>query len=96
MFLFSNMVCFVLIIGFQFKFVGFSLQDGFLIQKISDKSMLLLWNMVCFVLIIVIRFLFFNSSLLVSHFKMVVFKQKIRQEHVFVFKHVCFVLIIVF
>ena len=43
-----------LIFVFQFKFVGFSLQNGFLIQKISDKSMFLLWNMVCFVLIIVI------------------------------------------
>ena len=66
----------VSIFVFQFKFVGFSLQDGFLIQKISDKSMFLLSNMVCFVLIIVIWFLLFNSSLFFSHFKMVVFKQR--------------------
>ena len=86
----------VSIFVFQFKFVGFSLQDGFLIQKISDKSMFLLSNMVCFVLIIVIWFVFFNSSLLVSHFKIVVVKQKIWNEHVFVFEHVCFALIIVY
>ena len=112
----------VSIFVFQFKFVGFSLQDGFLIQKISDKSMFLLSNMVCFVLIIVVWFvfsiqvcwfltsrllllnkksetniflfsnmvcfaliivywlLFFNSSLLVSHFKIVVFKQQKYQK----------------
>ena len=91
----------VSIFVFQFKFVGFSLQDGFLIQKISDKSMFLLSNMVCFVLIIVVWFVFFNSSLLVSHFKIVVVKQKIWNKHVFVFEHglFCFdycVLIIVF
>ena len=34
--------------------------------------------------------MFFNSSLLVSHFKMVVFKQKNKQEHAFVFEHSLF------
>ena len=63
--------------------------------------MFLLSNMVCFVLIIVVWFVFFNSSLLVSHFKIVVVKQKIWNKHVFVFEHglFCFdycVLIIVF
>ena len=37
-------------------------------------------NMVCFALIILFWFLFFNSSLLVSHFKMVVFKQQKYQK----------------
>ena len=76
----------VSIFVFQFKFVGFSLQDGFLIQKISDKSMFLLSNMVCFVLIIVIWFVFFNSSLLVSHFKIVVVKQKNLKRACFCFR----------
>ena len=42
--------------------------------------MLLYSNIVCFVLIIVFWFLFFNSSLLVSHFKMVVFKKKCKEK----------------
>ena len=76
MFLFSNMVCFVLIIVFWVQVFWFITWKWLFLNKKSDKSIFLFSNMVCFVLIIVFWILFFNSSLLVSPFKMVVFKQQ--------------------
>ena len=55
--------------------------------------MFLFWSMVCFVMIFVVSIQVF----LVSHLKMVVFKQKISDKRMFLFSNmVCFVLIIVF
>ena len=97
MVLFSNMVCFVLIIVFWVQVCWFLTWQWLFLNKKSDKSMFLFSNMVCFVLIIVFWFLFFSSNLLVSHFKMFVFKQQKYQTRArFCFRTCFFVLTIVF
>jgi hypothetical protein len=98
MFLFSNMVCFFIIVFFEFCFsvqVCWFLTSRWLFlnsKNIRQEHVFVFEHgLFCF------DYCVLSSSFLVSHLKMVVFKQKISDKSMFLFSNmVCFVLIIVF